>query len=159
MGKHVFYIHTNIVPKNEGKNARNNFYRNTRIVRAKNFGKKIVSKKCENTFFIFTRISCPKNRGKKRAKQFFQKHTKSASKKFWEKYRLKKVRKHVFCFHTKIVTKKWGGKNARNNFSRNTRIVRAKNVGRESSEISPKTSLLYAHEYRVQKIKGKKAEK
>ena len=39
-----------------GKNARNNFSRNTRIVRAKNVGKKIVSKKCENTFFIFTLI-------------------------------------------------------------------------------------------------------
>ena len=40
-----------------GENAQNNFSRNTRIVPAKNVGKKIVTKKCKNTFFIFTRIS------------------------------------------------------------------------------------------------------
>ena len=51
----VFYIHTNIMNKKWGeKNARNNFSRNTRIVRAKNVGKKIVGKKCEKRFFIFT---------------------------------------------------------------------------------------------------------
>jgi len=45
-----------------------------------------------------------------------------------EKNRWKKVRKHVFYIHTNIVTKKWGEKNARNNFSRNTQIVREKTV-------------------------------
>ena len=40
-----------------GKNVRNNFSRNTRIVRTKNVGKKIVGKKCDKRFFIFTRIS------------------------------------------------------------------------------------------------------
>ena len=54
----MFYIHTNIVTKNwPEKNARNNFSRNTRIVRAKKVGKKIVGKKCKKPFFIFTRIS------------------------------------------------------------------------------------------------------
>ena len=70
------------------------------------------------------------------------------------------MRKHVFYIRTNIVTKKWGRvKNARNNCSRNTLILRAKNVVRESSEKSPTTSSLNAHEYRVQKIKGKKEEK
>ena len=40
-----------------GKNARNNFSRNTLIVRAKKGGEKIVGKKCEKRFSIFTRIS------------------------------------------------------------------------------------------------------
>ena len=39
------------------KNARNTFFRNTRIVRAKNVEEKIVRKTCEKRFFIFTRIS------------------------------------------------------------------------------------------------------
>ena len=51
------YSHENRDQKMGEKNARNNFSRNTRIVRAKNVGKKIVSKKCENTFFyIHTNI-------------------------------------------------------------------------------------------------------
>ena len=156
-----------------GKNARNNFSRK-RIVRAKNFGEKIVGKKWENVFlyshkyryqkivgkkraeqlfqkhtnsaskkcwgknrrkkvgkaffYIHTNI-VTKKWGEKRAKQFFQKHKISAIKKCWEKNRRKKVRKTFFYIHTNIVTKKWEGKTARNNYSRNTRIVRAKNVG------------------------------
>ena len=46
-----------------------------------------------------------------------------------EKNRLVKVRKHVFYKHTNIVTKKWEEKNARKNFSRNTRISQAKKDG------------------------------
>jgi len=65
-----------------------------------------------------------------------------------EKYRWKKVRKHVFYIHTNIVTKKWGEKNARNNFSRNTKIVRAKNVRKKSSEKSAKKRFLLLREYR-----------
>jgi len=34
----------------EGKNARNNFFGNTRIVLAKNVGKKLVGKKGERSF-------------------------------------------------------------------------------------------------------------
>ena len=45
-----------------------------------------------------------------------------------EKNSWEKVRKKVFYIHTNIVTKKWGENNARNNFSSNTSIVRAKNV-------------------------------
>ena len=77
-------------------------------MRAKNILKKIVTKKCENTFFIFTRI----------------------------------------------YDQKVGGKNERNNFSRNTRIEQAKNVGKKSHK-SVEKRFLYSHEYREQKIGGK----
>ena len=51
--KHVFYKHTKIVTKNWGEKTREKiFSRNTRISRAKNDGKKIVWKKCENAFFL-----------------------------------------------------------------------------------------------------------
>ena len=66
--------------------------------------------------------------------------------------------KNVFFIHTNIVTKKWGGENARNNFSRNTRIVRAKMLVKESSEKSSKYVFLYTHEYRDQKMGGKTRE-
>jgi len=64
--KRYLYSHEYRVQKMGGKNARNNFSRNTLIERAKNVGKKIVAKKCEKTIFIFIRISLPKNGGKKR---------------------------------------------------------------------------------------------
>jgi len=57
------------------------------------------------------------------------------------------------------VTEKWGQKNARNNFSRNTRIVRAKNVWKKSSLKSAKKHFLYSHEYRGQKMGWKKCAK
>jgi len=72
MPKSFLNIHTHIVTKKlEEINARNNFCRNTRIVRGKNDGKKIVVKKCEKRFFIFTRISCRKNMGKKTRETIF----------------------------------------------------------------------------------------
>ena len=49
--------HDDLDQKIGGKNARNNFSRNTLLVLAKNVWKKIVGKKCEKRFFIFTRIS------------------------------------------------------------------------------------------------------
>jgi len=55
--KRFLYSHEYRDTEKEGKNARNKFSRNTRIVRAKNVGKKIVGKKCEKTIFIYTRIS------------------------------------------------------------------------------------------------------
>ena len=86
--KKTFFIFTRIsCPKNGGKNARNNFSRNTLIDRAKNVGKKIDAKKCEKTFFIFIRLSLPKNGGEKSSKQIFQKHTNDANKKCCEKNR------------------------------------------------------------------------
>ena len=71
MRKTFFYIQTNIVTKKWGQqNARNNFSRNTLIVRAKNIGQKIVGKKCEKRIFIFTRISLPKNGGENARNNF-----------------------------------------------------------------------------------------
>ena len=55
------------------------------------------------------------------------------------------------------MTKKWG-KKARNNFSRKTRIVPARNVGKKIVTKSAKTRFLYSHEYREQKMGGKKRE-
>ena len=70
------------------------------------------------------------------------------------------MRKHVFYIHTNIVTKKLGmGKNALNNCSRNTLIVRAKNVRRESSEKSPKTSSFISTRISCPKNKGEKSGK
>jgi len=50
------------------------------------------------------------------------------------------------------------GKNARNNFSRNTRILPAKNVVKKIVSKSAKTRFLYSHKYREQKMGGKKRE-
>ena len=109
--KYFFYIHTNIVTKNwGGKNARNNFSRNTLIVRAKNVGEQIVGKRCDKRFLYSHEYRDQKIGGTKRAKQFFQKHTNSASKKCWGKNRRKKVQKSFFYIHRNTVTKKWGEK-------------------------------------------------
>ena len=70
------------------------------------------------------------------------------------------MRKHVFYIRTNIVTKKWGwGKKARNNCARNTLILRAKNVVRESSEKSPKTSSFICTQISCPKKKGEKSGK
>ena len=69
------------------------------------------------------------------------------------------MRKTFFYIHTYILTKKWWGKNARNNFFRNTLIVQAKNVGKNSSARSAKKRFLYTNEYRDQKMRGKKSAK
>ena len=70
--KNVFlYSHEYRIQKMGGKNARNNFSRNTRIVRAKNVGEKIVGKKSEKRSFIFTQISLRKNGGEKTRETIF----------------------------------------------------------------------------------------
>jgi len=92
-------------------------------------GKKSSERSEKKRFFLFTRISLPKNGGEKRAKQFFQKYTSSASKKCWGINSSEKSAKNVFLYSHVFSDQKMGGKKARNNFSSNTRIVRAKNVG------------------------------
>ena len=53
-----------------------------------------------------------------------------------------------------------GGKNARNNISRNTPIMREKYVGEKNRwKKSAKTRFLYSHEYRDQKMGGKERAK
>ena len=51
-----------------------------------------------------------------------------------------------------------GGKNARNNFSRNKPIERAKNIGENYRKKVRKNVFLYSQEYRVQKMGGKTRE-
>jgi len=114
--------------------------------------------KCEKRFLYSHEYRDHKKAGKKSGKQFFQKHTNSASKKCWGKNRLIKVRKNVFYIQTNIVTKIWG-KNARNNFSRNTRIVRAKSVAKKIIGKKSEKRFLYLLEYHDQKMAGKKRTK
>ena len=77
-----------------------------------------------------------------------------------EKNRLEKVRKHDFFYkHMNIVKKKRGEKTREKNFSRNTQISQANNDGKKSSGKSAKTRFLLTHEYRHQKMVGKKARK
>ena len=94
--KNVFlYSHKYRYQKMGGKNARNNFSRNTRIVRTKN-GKK-SSEKSEKNFFLYSHEYHYQKMGAiKSAKQFFQKHTNSASKKSWKKKSSEKSAKNVF---------------------------------------------------------------
>jgi len=130
-GEQTFFIFKRITwPIKGGKTRETNFQKHTNRA-IKNVPKKIVGKKGEKTYFIFTRISLQKLRGKKRAKQFFQKHTNSASKKCRKKIVWKKCNKRFLYLHEYRDPK--GGGNARNKISRNTRIVRAKNVGKKSS--------------------------
>ena len=49
-----------------------------------------------------------------------------------EKNRRKKLRKKRFLYAHEYGNQKMGGKNARNNFSRNIPIERAKNVGEKN---------------------------
>ena len=94
--------------------------------------------------------------GTKRAKHFFQKHTNSASKKCWGKNRRKKVRKTFFLYSHEYRDKKWGEQNARNNFSRNTLIVRAKNVGEKNRRKKVRKTFFYIHTNIVTKKWGGK---
>jgi len=96
-------------------------------------GKRSSGKRAKKPFLYSHEYLDPKKRGgggAERAKQVFQKHTNSASKKCWEKIVGNKVEKQ-FLYSLEYREQKMVGKNARNNFSRNTRIVRAKNVGKK----------------------------
>ena len=67
------------------------------------------------------------------------------------------MRKNVFYIHTNIVTEKGGGENARNKFSRSTRIVRQKLLEKNLRE-KVQTKVFYIHTNIVTK-KGKKNER
>ena len=71
---------------------------------------------------------------------------------------LEKSAKNVFLYSHEYRDQKMGGKNARKNFSRNTLIVRAKNVGKKI--VGKKCEKgFFSHEYRDQKMGGKKLAK
>ena len=136
------------------KKARNNFSRNTRIVREKILGKKSSEKSAKNVFYIQTN-TVPKKGVGKSAKQFFQKHTNNARKKCWGNIVGKKWEKR-FLYSHEYRELKMGGKNARNNFSRNTRIVRAKNVGEKNCRKKMRITFFIFTRISWPKIGGKK---
>jgi len=70
--------------------------------------KKIVGKKCEKRFFIFTRITYQKMDGKN-ARNNFSGNTRIVRAKNGEKI-VGKSAKNFFYIHSNIVTKKWGEK-------------------------------------------------
>ena len=92
-----------------GKNARNNFSRNTKLVRSKNVGKNRRKKVRKTFFYIHTNIVTKKWGEQNARNNFSSKDTNSESKKCWEKNLGKKC-ENVFYIPTNIVTKKWGGK-------------------------------------------------
>jgi len=68
--KNHFYIRTNNVPKNGGENARNNFSRNTRIVRPKIWGKK-SSQRVRKSYFYISTNTVTKKLGEKTRETIF----------------------------------------------------------------------------------------
>ena len=117
-----------------GKKARKFFLTETHVFRKQKTMEKKVWKKCENTFFINTRISSSKNGGKKTREKFFQKHTNRVLEKCWKTIVSKKCEKMFFNKHINIVTKNGGKKSEKIFFNRNTRISQAKNDGKKSLE-------------------------
>ena len=105
--KRFLYSHEYRDEKIGGLNARNNFSRNTRMVKAKMLGKK-SSKNVRKSFIYIPTNMVTKKWGKNCGKQFFQKHTNSVSIK-WEKNRRKKVRKKVFLYLHEYRDQKLGG--------------------------------------------------
>jgi len=94
---------------------------------------------------------------KKRAKNFFQKHMNSAVKNVVKKTSEKSAN-NVSIYSHEYRDQKMGGKNARNNFSRNTRIVQEKKLGKNSTEKVRKT-FFYIHTNIVTKKWGDKTSK
>jgi len=86
------------VTKNWGEKSAKQFFPETRIVRTKNAGKKIVRKKCNKRFLHSHEYREQKMRGKKRAKQFFQK-TRIVRAKMLERNRRKKCKKSFLYSH------------------------------------------------------------
>ena len=124
------------------------FQKHTYIASNKRW-KKVVWKKCENTFFINTRISLPKNGGKNREKFFFPKHTYIASYKRWKKIVWKK------CENTFFINR---GKNSRKNFSQKHRFRKQTTMEKNRLEKLRK-HVFYKHTNIVTKKWGEKTRK
>ena len=98
IAKNVFlFSHEYRELKMGGRIARNNFSRNTRIVRSKNFGQKIVGKNYENVI-LYSQEYREKNCWGKKTRINFSRYTNSASKKCWGKNLRKEVKKTFFLF-------------------------------------------------------------
>ena len=65
-----------------------------------------------------------------------------------------KSAKNVFLYSHEYCVQKMGGQNARNNFSRNTLIVRAKNVVEKNRRKKVRKTFLYIHTNNVNKKWG-----
>ena len=91
------------------------------------------------------------------AKQFFQKNTNSASKKCWKKI-VSKSAKTRFLYSHEYRGQKMGEKKARNNFSKKTRTLPAKNVVKKSSQ-KVRIHVFYIHMNIVNKKWGEKSAK
>ena len=81
-------------------------------MRAKNVGKKIVSKKCENTSFIFTLIRDQKMGGGWKARNNFTRKTRIVPAKKVGKKIVSKKCKNTFLYSHEYRDQKMGGKNA-----------------------------------------------
>ena len=123
-----------------GKKSAKQFFRKHSNNASNKCWEKNRRKKVRKTFFYIHTNIVTKKWVVKTKKTIFPETHDSGSKK-WKKYRLKKVRKKVFYIHTNIVTKK----NARNTFFRNTRIVRAKNVGKKYPLKKVRKNVFYIH--------------
>ena len=97
--KYISYIHTNIVTKkmDGGWKRAKQFFQNYTNSTSKKCWKKIVSKKCENTFFIFKRISYQKMGGKN-ARNNFSRNTRIVRAKNGKKIVAKKCENKFFIF-------------------------------------------------------------
>ena len=82
--------------------------------------------------------------GQKTHEKIFPETKELCEQKMLGKKSSEKSAKNFFYIHTNTVTKKWGGEKARNNFSRNTRIVRAKLLGKKFRKKLRKT-FFYIH--------------
>ena len=132
----------------------NNFVKKHKNSASKKCWGKNRRKKCEKRFLYSHKYRYQKMGGK-RAKQFFQKNKNSAIKKCWEKIVGKMCEKRFFIFTRILWPKNDGEQNARNNFSRNTLIVRKKKFGKKSSEKMRKT-FFYIYTNIVTKKWGRK---
>jgi len=106
--KNLFlYSHEYRDQKMGGKNARNNFSRNTLIVRKKMLGKKSSEKRAKKVFYIHTNI-VNKKWWEKRSKQFFR-NTRIVRSKNVGKKIVGKSAKNVFLYSHEYRDQKIGG--------------------------------------------------
>ena len=119
------YSHEYRDQKRGGKKLAKQFFQKHTNSASKKCLEKNVRKIVQKRFLYSHEYHDQKIGGIKRAKQFFRKHTNSASKNVEEKIVGKKCEIRFFYIYTQTSLPKngGGGGNARNNFSRNTRIV------------------------------------
>ena len=124
-----------------GKNARDNFSRNTRIVRAKNVGKNRMKKVRKNDFLYLHEYRDQKM-GEKTRETIFHEHTYSAGKKCWEKI-VGKRREKGFLYSHEYRDQKMEGKKHAKNFSRNTQYCEQKMLGKNRRKKVRKTFFIF----------------